>query len=125
MSHCDDTLRQIGQALAAYQNNGDGSNPEKLEMLIEASTLTVWDFVCPAAATLVGQSAYIYRAQDLYHGVPDEMIIAYDTEPVHRGRRNILFANGQVTRPKEEDFQKAAAKDNTLRTELGLPEKLF
>ena len=123
MSHCDDTLRQIGQALTAYQNNGDGSNPEKLETLIESSTLTLWDFVCPAAATPVGQSAYTYRGQDLYHAAPPEMIIAYDSKPVHRGRRNILFANGQVNRPKEEDFQKAANKDNTLRTDLGLPEK--
>ena len=125
MSHCDDTLRQIGQALTAYQNNGDGSNPEKLETLIETSALTIWDFVCPAAATPVGQSAYLYRGQDLYASVPAEMIIAYDHHPVHRGRRNILFANGQVTRPKEKDFQKAAAQDNTLRTELGLPEKPF
>ena len=123
MSHCDDTLRQIGQALAAYQNNGDGSNPEKLETLIETSTLTAWDFVCPAGAADVGESAYVYRGEDLYASVHSKMIVAYDHHPVHRGRRNILFANGRVTRPKEEDFQKAANKDNTLRTELGLPEK--
>ena len=123
MSHCDETLKQIAKALTAYQKNGDGSNPEKLETLIESSTLTLWDFVCPAAATPVGQSAYLYRGHDLYASVPPEMIIAYDSKPVHRGRRNILFANGQVNRPKEEDFQKAANKDNTLRTEIGLPEK--
>ena len=51
------------------------------------------------------------------------MILAYDKQPWHKGRRNVLFANGQVTRPTEPDFRKAVATDNRLRRDLSLPEK--
>jgi len=62
--------------------------------------MTPWDLLCPASPDGIGSCSYIYRGCDLCTGVPDEMIIAYDRRPWHQNRRNILFADGSVTRPK-------------------------
>ena len=50
------------------------------------------------------------------------MIIAYDRKPWHKGRRNVLFADGKVRRPPEAAFEKYIERDNSLRQELGMEE---
>ncbi len=123
MSHCDDSLRKIYNVLQTYQQNHDGKNPACLLDLIEDSELNVWDFVCPNCDVPVGQSSYIYRGEDLDQSAKKEMILAYDKNPVHKGRRNILFVNGEVLRPPESVFESAIRKDNACRESLGLSQK--
>ena len=123
MAHCDEALVRIGKGIRQYQAEHEGENPATLEELIGHNGLTAWDLVCPAGSANIGESSYVYRGSDLYAYVPDEMILAYDLEPWHKGRRNILFADGSVKRPLEEAFAKAIEKDNQCRRSLELEEK--
>lgn len=124
MAHCDDALRAIGRAILCYQQDNEGSNPPSFKALLsEAGDLTAWQFICPVSPEPVGQSSYVYRGVDLDWGAGAEMILAYDRSAVHKGRRNVLFADGRVTRPIESDFEKAIARDNQLRGEFGLEQK--
>ena len=124
MGHCDDSLRKIGRAIFAYQKSHN-QNPASLEILLENEALTAWDLICPVGPESIGECSYVYRGDDLYPYAPDEMILAYDKHPFHKGRRNLLFANGQVHRPPEPAFLKALDYDNQFRRELGLTEKPF
>ena len=125
MGHCDEALTEIGQAIKTYRKANDNCNPAKLMDLIGCSDLTEWDFVCPAGSTPIGECSYVYRGVDLYKGVPDEMIVAYDSQANHKGRRNVLYAKWVVNRPKEEEFEKMIERDNELRLAMGLAEKRF
>jgi len=123
MAHCDEALRRIGRAIENYQQNCTDRNPIKLEELIENGLLNQWDLICPVSKEGPGECSYEYRGDDLYGGVPKEMVVAYDKRPCHKGRRNILFASGQVSRQPEKIFQKSIEKDNQLRRLLNLPQK--
>ena len=123
MAHCDEALRTIGLAIADYQSSHGGANPPTLPAMIEAAGLTPWLLVCPASTDGVGDCSYVYRGEDLDSTADKAMIIAYDKEPMHQERRNILFANWHVKRLREDHFEKAVAKDNQLRVQLGLAEK--
>lgn len=125
MGHCDEALKKIGRAVVAYQRNNDGANPATLAILLEVSDLTAWDFVCPAGGYGPGESSYIYRGDDLCADLPDadEMILAYDRSACHKGRRNVLFADGAARRPTEQNFEKAIEKDNQIRRQFGLAKK--
>ena len=50
------------------------------------------------------------------------MVLAFDKKPVHKGRRNVLFADGSMMRPPEKLFQSIIDKDNRLRQQLYLSE---
>lgn len=124
MAHCDNALEAIGRAIVLYQQNNDGSNPPNFKILLEQSEeLTAWEFICPVSCEPVGRTSYVYRGCDLDAGASAEMVLAYDRAAVHKGRRNILFADGAVTRPKEAGFEKAIERDNELRRVLLLPPK--
>ena len=123
MPHCDDSLKKIGQAIKKYQMENDGDYPATLEKLEDGYGLTSWDFICPAGSDSVGQCSYTYRGCDLFAKLPRKMIVAYDKLALHKGRRNILYADGSVYRPSEKDFQKAIDLDNDYRQQYGLPEK--
>ena len=124
MPHCDDALRAIGQAILLYQQNNRGRNPPSFKVLLsEADELTAWQFICPVGPEPIGRTSYVYRGADLDCHASAEMILAYDRSPVHKGRRNVLFADGRVTRPTEVDFEKNVARDNQLRGELNLSPK--
>lgn len=119
MAHCEDSLRKIWQAIGAFQNENAGANPDGLEDLLGSQRLSAWDLVCPTSADAVGQCSYAYRGGDLDKSAAGKMILAYDKEPLHKGRRNILFADGRVDRPKEKTFFKAIEEDNQRREESG------
>jgi len=123
MAHCDEALARIGKIIRRYQEENEGKNPTTLEELIGSNELTAWDLVCPASSVGIGECSYIYRGSDLYAYVPEEMILAYDREAWHKGRRNVLFAGGSVKRPLEKAFEKAIEKDNQFRRSLELEEK--
>lgn len=123
MAHCDDSLKLIGKKIKEYQKENDGKFPPNLETLIEQKKITVWELVCPVSPFAVGDSSYIYRGDDLYVGVPDELIVAYDKIDSHKGRRNVLFANGKVHRQPESIFDKFIDRDNEYRKMYGLAEK--
>ena len=123
MSHCDDALRKIGKAIISYQKGHDNQNPPSLHQLVEIEALTPWDLVCPASTFGVGECSYEYRGADLENEADPEMILAYDKLPNHKGRRNILFADGQVKRPPEKFLKKFIDKDNQIRRQLQLTEK--
>ena len=124
MAHCDDALRAIGRAILCYQQNNQGCNPPGFKALLsDADDLTAWQFICPVGPEPIGQSSYVYRGADLDGDAPAEMILAYDRSAVHKGRRNVLFADGRVTRPTESDFEKAIVRDNQLRGEFDLAQK--
>jgi len=120
MAHCDDGLREIFQAIKAWQKKHNGSNPPSLEALVEQEGFSSWLLICPAGGEAIGRCSYVYRGGDLYEGVPGEMILAYDRRACHRGRRNVLFADGQVRRPREAQFEQALSRDEELRRQLGL-----
>jgi len=122
MAHCDETLKKIGRIIFDYQKNNEGKNPPDLQTLVDLDILSPWDLVCPASSFGVGQCSYEYRGADLYSGLPKDLILAYDKQPGHKGRRNILFANGDVSRPPEKIFHKHLSQDNKLRQKLSLPE---
>ena len=123
MPHCDDALKAIGKAIRIYQERFDGSNPLKLEHLVEKNLLTPWDIICPASSDRIGECSYVYRGCDVNAGIAEEMIIAYCRESWHKGRRNILFVHNEVQRPPEKKFNNLIEKDNELRRQFGLPEK--
>ena len=123
MAHCEDGLKKIWAAILAYRDEHAGKGPAELEVFLESRVLTVWDLVCPTSSDTVGQCSYVYRGCDLEKGMPGKMILAYDKEPLHKGRRNILFVDGRVERPKEKTFLQAIEKDNEYRSEYGLPTK--
>jgi len=125
MGHCDDSLRKIGRAIIAYQKENDYHNPAGLQELVDLDLITCWELVCPAASFPVGESSYEYRGADLYADVLPDMILAYDRQANHKGRRNILFADGRVERPPEKYVSEIIAKDNECRRQLELTEKPF
>ena len=120
MSHCDETLKLIGQIISEYLKINDDHYPPQLETLVEKGLITVWELICPVSPFAVGQCSYGYRGWDLYYGVPAEMVVAYDKLPNHKGRRNILFADGTVKRPPEKVFFSFIKIDNEYRQSLGL-----
>ena len=122
MGHCDEALKKISSAIIAYQQVNENQNPPTLENLINKE-LTVWDLVCPVSPFSAGECSYVYRGEDLNGSVPEEMILAYDKQPWHKGRRNILFADGSVQRPPEKVFTSFIKKDNEMRLLLALSEK--
>ena len=108
-----------------HQEANGGRNPQTLEELVEGSEgLTAWDLVCPAGPGAVGESSYTYRGGDLGCEADDEMVVAYCREPWHKGRRNVLFADGRTERPPEGVFESWIRRDNRLRKEAELEEKL-
>lgn len=123
MPHCDEALVTLGQAIAAYRQAHDGANPPDLPAAAEAFGLTPWALVCPASSDGVGDCSYVFRGLDLPEGAAKQMIVAHDKQPLHKGRRNILYADGTVKRFLEDDFLKAVDKDNRLREKNGLPMK--
>lgn len=123
MSHCDDNLAKIYQALKVYQDGHEGRNPAELLELDGVNGLTLWDFLCPASSAAIGQTAWTWRGGDLHANVPGEMVLAYDAGPVHKGRRNVLFTDGTVKRPPDHFLKRALVRDNELRREYGLQEK--
>jgi len=120
MSHCEEGLARVAGAIRQYQQANGGQYPASLESLVEGGVLSAWDLVCPAGPHGVGQCSYVYRGADLTAEAPDELIVAYDRQPWHKGRRNILFADGQVRRRPEGVFESSLARDNRLREEAGL-----
>ncbi len=123
MPICDEALERIGKAIKAYRNENDDEAPETLDVLVECKAITPWDLVCPVSPFSVGDSSYVYRGDDIPGYPPAEMIVAHDKIACHKGRRNILFANGHVKRPPEKLFESFVRKDNELRKLLNLPEK--
>ncbi len=123
MSHCDDNLKKIYDALKVYQEQHEGKNPSDLLKLENTEGLTAWDFVCPANGTGMGETPWVWRGGDLDANATGAFILAYDAKPVHKGRRNVLFADGVIKRPPEHFLKKALAKDNEIRQTYGLPEK--
>jgi len=119
MSHCDEALKTIGQALKDYRQ-ARGDHPARLQDLIETQNLSPWLLICPAGREALGQTSYLYRGPDLPPDAPDDMILAYDTEPRHRGRRNLLFNDGSVQRLAEKRFRQALQTDNDHRRRLNL-----
>lgn len=124
MAICDEGLAKIGAALKAHQEANGGRYPERLEALVEGSgELTVWDLVCPGGPDAVGECSYTYRGGDLDCEADGEMVVAYCREPWHKGRRNVLFADGRTERPPEGVLESWIRRDNRLRREAGLDEK--
>ncbi len=121
MSHCDENLARIGEALKRYLKENEDRYPATLQELVDRDYISAWDLVCPVSPFAVGECPYYYRGEGLYTGIPREMVIAYDKQPVHKGRRNILFADGKLQRPPEGVFESHIRKDNKLRAESGLP----
>ncbi len=124
MAHCDDSLKLIGKKISEYTKANKGVYPPTLETLVELKKITVWELVCPVSPFPVGQCSYIYRGNDLYTGVPPELIVAYDKVTGHKGRRNVLYASGKVSRQPEDVFDKLIERDNEYRKMIGLPEKI-
>ncbi|MBN1763857.1 MAG: hypothetical protein JW860_01250 [Sedimentisphaerales bacterium] len=120
MSICDEALKRVYQAIEAYREQ-NGHNPMELQELVDSELLSPWDLVCPASSFGVGECSYIYRGRGLESAYPGELILVCDKSPWHKGRRNILFANGSIQRPPEKIFQSALEKDNRLRREYDLP----
>jgi len=122
MSRCDDGLRVIGRAIGRYQAENGGRNPAEVGELVVLKWLSPWDLVCPPSGEAVGGCSYVYRGGDLGAESPGELVLLYDRRPVHKGRRNILFADGRVERRPEGVFESVIRKDNELRGQLGLAE---
>ena len=121
MAHCDNALATIGRAILLFQQKHDGKNPLSFKSLLaQSDELTAWEFICPVSSEPIGRTSYVYRGCDLDSTAAAEMILAYDRAAVHKGRRNILFADGSVSRPNEDGFELAIARDNELRVEKTL-----
>ncbi len=123
MPHCDETLEKIGKAVAVWRKDHGGQYPPCLEDLVGTGGITAWDLICPASPEGVGECSYVWRGADLWGEVPDEMILAYDKHANHKGRRNVLFADGHVERFPERVFDRKIQADNEVRRQLALEKK--
>jgi len=120
MAHCEDNLKAIYDSLLQWREAHAGAFPKSLSDLAEAGGLSPWLLVCPAEGSAIGSCSYVWRGGDLGDDADGEMILAYDKTPCHKGRRNILFADGRMERHPEAKFDKLLERDNHLRTELNL-----
>ncbi|MBN2211079.1 MAG: DUF1559 domain-containing protein [Sedimentisphaerales bacterium] len=119
---CANNLHQIGIAAITYHEEHH-QFPPSLQSLVEAEILPAESLRCPADCDKAGDGSYVYRGADLTINAPAAiMILAHDKYGNHSGCRNILFADGHVTRLCEAGFKATVAKDNQKRKELGLVE---
>jgi prepilin-type processing-associated H-X9-DG protein len=116
-------VNMIGKAIIGYRDTHQGINPTDFSVLVREANLDPKFLICPAAED-ENVCSYIYRGQDLNKQYNPKLILAYD-KPINHGDsvRNILFADGHVSKTTKEKFEKAIAKDNQIRRSLGLPEK--
>lgn len=123
MAHCDDALRQIWEALQAYRDAHAGTAAADLQVATTAAGLTPWVLVCPASRDSVGDCSYVYRGADLPAVDEQAFVVAYCRAALHKGRRNVLFADGSQQRLDDDAFEAAIARDNERREEYGLSSK--
>ncbi len=122
MAHCDEGLKQISEAIKAWQKEHQGEYPDSLETLVEAGVITLWELVCPASDYGPGENAYAWRGSGMRDEHPWELMLVYCKQPRHKGRRNIMLKNGRVERLPERVFESMIKNDNELRRGLGLRE---
>lgn len=120
MPHCEDNLKEIYDALLQWRESHAGAFPMNLLQLANENDLSPWLLVCPAEGSAIGQCSYAWRGGDLGNVDDPTLILAYDHRPCHKGRRNILLADGRVERHPEAKFEKLLERDNRLRSDLGL-----
>jgi len=121
---CKKRLRQIGNAIAMYQNDFNGKNPPSLDVLVQTEGLNADALACPSAISQKAEGAFVYRGKDLCAASSSDMIVAYEKAGNHPGGyRNVLLASFQVKRMTENEFKELVTQDNILRKKEGLPEK--
>ncbi len=128
---CHNNLKEINSAIVDYQDQYDMQLPENLEILSERYHLDRNMLFCPA--DLAGQKPYVYRGSDLPAEVfrervgADELILVHDNFGNHQDQtgetRNVLFANRNIKKVTEAEFQQLIERDNELRRQLHLAEK--
>ncbi len=123
MAHCEDNLKAIYDALCRWREGREDASPASLHDLVEARSLSLWVLICPAEGSAIGECSYVWRGGDLGKADDENLILAYDKKACHKGRRNILFADGRIERHPEAKFDKLLERDNRLRSELGLEPK--
>jgi prepilin-type processing-associated H-X9-DG protein len=120
---CGTNLSAVGKAMMLYRDKYPDSWPADLSVLVREADLDPKCLLCPSTDDKLGSCSYIYRGADLSGRTNPELVLAYDKSKNHEWYvRNILFADGHVTKYSEE-FEKIIAKDNQIRRASALPEK--
>jgi prepilin-type processing-associated H-X9-DG protein len=105
---CMTNLKQIGVAIAGYQEKHSGAYPATLDVLVADGWLPAKVLECPLQTGAKGASSYAYTRPA---GPAAEGILVWDRIP-HRAfgkkitGRNVLFADGSVRFLTEEQFRK-------------------
>jgi prepilin-type processing-associated H-X9-DG protein len=98
---CQMNLRSIGQTLQTYAISNEalpGSQQELVDFAGYGSKL----FHCPDP----NGGEYIYiPGHRTDASVPS--VLVYESKPVHRGKCNVLFSDGQITSLSPEELQQA------------------
>jgi prepilin-type processing-associated H-X9-DG protein len=129
---CQSNLKQLYSIALLYSDksgtraypHSEAGSVASLQVLIDAhpESLTRSLFVCPnhGAGVPVEEDGRIVLTPETtsYEVVPwrvrntaPNAILIYDREPVHGGRRNVLFSDGSVRSMHEGEFQKALAEN--------------
>lgn len=121
---CRKQLREIGHAIALYQNDFNEKNPPNLQVLVEKANLEPKTLWCPSSGDKESECSYVYRGADLGAASSPNLILAYDKAENHQAEcRHVLFAGFQVKQMTEQEFQAEIARDNEIRHKKGMAEK--
>jgi len=116
---CMANLRQIGIGLVQYIDSVGEHRflPPSLKALMDKEIITEPGvYVCPVDQTAAPgwycsyESIFDLTEKKLTDRLPLDTMMVWDSEPRHRGGRNVLFFDGHVEYLREADFQKALAK---------------
>lgn len=110
---CAVHLLDVGKVLATYALAHDGALPEKLSVpyIVDMSSAGWTNLICPAKVPpLVNGGFYPSYVYVFIEGrkaaAEPDSIVAFDSEPLHEGGRNVLMGDLQNVRYlSESDFQ--------------------
>ena len=122
-------MSKIGILIDKYRTRHNGIYPKDIEELSEIGRVFL---ACPMILDNGKPVAYIYRCGDVDFKTSENLIIAYDSIPIHNGLRNVLFSNPtkifQVNgiSVSDEEFEDACVKllsENYADVQIELYEK--
>lgn len=95
---CQMNFRSIGQCLQTYAVGGEGFPDTQQELIDYCGGSRV--FHCPDPCGV----EYVYVPGG-GGDVPDTTVLVYEPKPVHDGKCNVLFANGQIALLTPEELK--------------------
>jgi prepilin-type processing-associated H-X9-DG protein len=98
---CQMNLRSIGQTLQTYAV-GNGAYPDSQQALVDYTGYGSKLFHCPDP----NGGEYIYIPG---HRLDDSApaVLLYESKPVHNGKCNVLFSDGQIVALTPQELQRA------------------